>query len=88
MKDHVGHYQRQLFLIDHAGLPLKTVLEQIDILAEDIVPELRRITTRTGRRTCRRTPSARGPRPAAALAAGTVGSDPVAAEDAWTGASV
>src|SRR5699024_11435345 len=25
-RDYVGDYQRQLFLIDHAGLPLKTVL--------------------------------------------------------------
>ncbi|MDR2723186.1 MAG: LLM class flavin-dependent oxidoreductase [Cellulomonadaceae bacterium] len=41
--DKVGYYQRQMFLIDHAGLPLKTVLEQIDILAADIIPELRRI---------------------------------------------
>jgi putative FMN-dependent luciferase-like monooxygenase len=37
-----GDYQRQLFLIDHAGLPLKTVLEQIDFLAEDVVPVLRK----------------------------------------------
>jgi hypothetical protein len=37
----VGHYQRQLFLVDHAGLPLKTVLEQLDLLGE-ILPELRR----------------------------------------------
>ncbi|MDD9207673.1 5,10-methylene tetrahydromethanopterin reductase, partial [Georgenia sp. 10Sc9-8] len=37
-----GDYQRQLFLIDHAGLPLKTVLEQIDLLAEEVVPVLRR----------------------------------------------
>lgn len=29
-RDYVGDYQRQLFLIDHAGLPLKTVLEQLD----------------------------------------------------------
>ena len=28
----VGDYQRQLFLADHAGLPLKTVLEQMDML--------------------------------------------------------
>src|SRR6201995_2637823 len=27
-------YHRQLFLLDHAGLPLKTVLEQIDLLGE------------------------------------------------------
>ncbi|GAB3699752.1 LLM class flavin-dependent oxidoreductase [Mariniluteicoccus flavus] len=41
MTEHVGHYQRQLFLVDHAGLPLKTVLEQLDLLGE-IVPELRK----------------------------------------------
>ncbi len=41
MADEVGDYQRQLFLLDHAGLPLKTVLEQIDHLAEDVVPALR-----------------------------------------------
>src|SRR3712207_3489785 len=34
--------QRQLFLVDHAGLPLKTVLEQLDILGEEVVPVLRR----------------------------------------------
>ncbi len=39
-KDHVGHYQRQLFLIDHAGLPQQTVLEQLDLLGE-ILPDLR-----------------------------------------------
>lgn len=33
-RDYVGDYQRQLFLIDHAGLPLKTVLEQLDMLGE------------------------------------------------------
>ena len=37
-----GDYQRQLFLIDHAGLPLKTVLEQLDLLGEQVVPVLRR----------------------------------------------
>ncbi|NKX93296.1 LLM class flavin-dependent oxidoreductase [Sanguibacter hominis ATCC BAA-789] len=42
MRDHVGDYQRQLFLIDHAGLPLKTVLEQIDMLGEQVVPVLRK----------------------------------------------
>ncbi|NEE04352.1 LLM class flavin-dependent oxidoreductase [Phytoactinopolyspora halotolerans] len=42
MRDDVGDYQRQLFLIDHAGLPLKTVLEQIDMLAEEVVPVLRK----------------------------------------------
>ncbi len=42
MREEVGDYQRQLFLMDHAGLPLKTVLEQIDILAGEVVPVLRR----------------------------------------------
>ena len=40
--DWVGDYQRQLFLIDHAGLPLDMVLEQIEILGTQVVPELRR----------------------------------------------
>ena len=39
-RDQVGDYQRQLFLVDHAGLPLKTVLEQLDLLGE-ILPALR-----------------------------------------------
>ncbi|KQQ05321.1 MULTISPECIES: LLM class flavin-dependent oxidoreductase [unclassified Rathayibacter] len=39
-REYVGDYQRQLFLIDHAGLPLKTVLEQMDMLGE-ILPALR-----------------------------------------------
>ncbi|MGV8978594.1 MAG: LLM class flavin-dependent oxidoreductase [Cellulomonas sp.] len=42
MRDHVGDYQRQLFLMDHAGLPLKTVLEQLDILGGEVVPVLRK----------------------------------------------
>ncbi|MQA26363.1 MAG: LLM class flavin-dependent oxidoreductase [Micromonosporaceae bacterium] len=41
-REYVGDYQRQLFLIDHAGLPLKTVLEQLDLLGEHVVPVLRR----------------------------------------------
>ena len=41
-REHVGDYQRQLFLIDHAGLPLKTVLEQLDLLGEEVVPVLRK----------------------------------------------
>lgn len=43
MREYVGDYQRQLFLTDHAGLPLETVLEQIEILGTEIVPELRKI---------------------------------------------
>jgi hypothetical protein len=41
-RDYVGDYQRQLFLVDHAGLPLKTVMEQLDMLGEEVVPVLRR----------------------------------------------
>src|SRR3954451_12118411 len=41
-RNYVGDYQRQLFLMDHAGLPLKTVLRQLDILGEEVVPVLRR----------------------------------------------
>ncbi|WP_051972957.1 LLM class flavin-dependent oxidoreductase [Cryobacterium sp. MLB-32] len=42
MREHFGDYQRQLFLMDHAGLPLKTVLEQLDILGGEVVPVLRK----------------------------------------------
>jgi hypothetical protein len=41
-REYVGDYQRQLWLMDHAGLPLKTVLEQLDLLGEEVVPVLRR----------------------------------------------
>jgi hypothetical protein len=41
-RDYVGDYQRQLFLMDHAGLPLKIVLEQLDLLGEEVVPVLRK----------------------------------------------
>ncbi|MEK6438477.1 CE1758 family FMN-dependent luciferase-like monooxygenase [Pseudonocardia sp. T1-2H] len=39
-REHFGDYQRQLFLLDHAGLPEKVVLEQLDLLGE-ILPTLR-----------------------------------------------
>ncbi|WP_442921890.1 LLM class flavin-dependent oxidoreductase [Microbacterium sp. CH12i] len=42
MRDYYGDYQRQLFLMDHAGLPLKVVLEQLDILGGEVVPVLRK----------------------------------------------
>jgi hypothetical protein len=42
MRDHVGDYQRQLFLMDHAGLPLTTVLEQLELLGGEVVPALRK----------------------------------------------
>jgi hypothetical protein len=41
-REHFGDYQRQLFLMDHSGLPLKTVLDQIDLLGEEVVPVLRK----------------------------------------------
>ena len=40
-RESFGDYQRQLFLMDHAGLPLKTVLEQLDLLGEHVIPVLR-----------------------------------------------
>ncbi|RRD44184.1 LLM class flavin-dependent oxidoreductase [Buchananella hordeovulneris] len=39
-REYVGDYQRQAFLIDHAGLPLDVVLRQLDFLGE-ILPTLR-----------------------------------------------
>jgi putative FMN-dependent luciferase-like monooxygenase len=40
--DEFGDYQRQLFLIDHAGLPLQTVLNQLDLIGEEVLPTLRK----------------------------------------------
>src|SRR5699024_5542220 len=40
--DWVGDYQRQLFLMDHADLPRDVVLNHVEILGTQIVPELRR----------------------------------------------
>ncbi len=40
-REYVGDYQRQLFLMDHAGLPLATVLKQLDMLGSEVVPVLR-----------------------------------------------
>lgn len=39
--ERVGDYQRQLFLVDHAGLPLEVALEQVEILGTEVVPVLR-----------------------------------------------
>jgi putative FMN-dependent luciferase-like monooxygenase len=41
-REHFGDYQRQLFLMDHAGLPLSTVLEQLEMLGGEVVPVLRK----------------------------------------------
>lgn len=39
--DNFGDYQRQMFLIDHAGLPLPKVLEQLELLGGEVLPTLR-----------------------------------------------
>jgi putative FMN-dependent luciferase-like monooxygenase len=41
-REHFGDYQRQLFLMDHAGLPLTTVLGQLELLGGEVVPVLRK----------------------------------------------
>jgi hypothetical protein len=41
-REYFGDYQRQMFLMDHAGLPLSTVMEQIEMLGSEVVPVLRR----------------------------------------------
>src|ERR1700743_2820986 len=41
-REHFGDYQRQLFLMDHSGLPLKTVLNQLELLGGEVIPVLRR----------------------------------------------
>jgi putative FMN-dependent luciferase-like monooxygenase len=41
-RDEFGDYQRQMWLIDHAGLPLDKVLHQLDLLGGEVVPVLRK----------------------------------------------
>jgi putative FMN-dependent luciferase-like monooxygenase len=41
-RESFGDYQRQLFLVDHAGMPLAMVLKQLDLLGSEVVPVLRR----------------------------------------------
>jgi putative FMN-dependent luciferase-like monooxygenase len=41
-RESFGDYQRQLFLMDHAGLPLGKVLDQLELLGGEVVPVLRR----------------------------------------------
>ncbi|MDO4665895.1 MAG: LLM class flavin-dependent oxidoreductase [Actinomycetaceae bacterium] len=40
-RDYVGDYHRQLFLIDHAGLPAHEVYNQMEILGTEVLPVLR-----------------------------------------------
>ncbi|PJI85547.1 LLM class flavin-dependent oxidoreductase [Luteimicrobium subarcticum] len=85
-REDVGDYQRQLFLVDHAGLPLKTVLEQIDILAEDIVPVLRAEADKHRPAHVPSDPPSHAQRVAAARDAGVEGAAHVGGtEDRWTG---
>ncbi|WP_217915534.1 LLM class flavin-dependent oxidoreductase [Miltoncostaea marina] len=37
-----GDYQRQLWIVDHAGLPVEMALEQVELLGTEVVPVLRR----------------------------------------------
>ena len=37
-----GDYQRQLFLMDHAGMPVEMVLDQLELLGGEVVPVLRK----------------------------------------------
>ncbi|WP_125775936.1 LLM class flavin-dependent oxidoreductase [Antribacter gilvus] len=84
--DEVGYYQRQLFLMDHAGLPLKTVLEQIDLLAGEVVPELRKIVEAKRPEDVPANPPTHAERVARAQAAGAAGAGHVGGtEDRWTG---
>ncbi|WP_406284180.1 LLM class flavin-dependent oxidoreductase [Embleya sp. NBC_00896] len=41
-RDTFGDYQRQLFVLDGGGLALPSVLEQIEMLGEEVVPVLRK----------------------------------------------
>lgn len=85
MRHDVGAYQRQLFLIDHAGLPLKTVFEQLDILGGEVVPALRKEMESDRPAGVPSDPPSHAERVAAARAAGTVPEQTVAASDRWTG---
>jgi putative FMN-dependent luciferase-like monooxygenase len=85
MRHDVGHYQRQLFLIDHAGLPLKTVLEQLDILGGEVVPVLRKEMESDRPADVPSGPPTHAERVAKARAAGQVHEQTVAAADHWTG---
>ncbi|MFB9955940.1 LLM class flavin-dependent oxidoreductase [Cellulomonas denverensis] len=85
MRHEVGHYQRQLFLIDHASLPLKTVFEQMDILAGEVVPVLRKEMESDRPADVPSDPPSHADRVAAARAAGQVREQQAAAADHWTG---
>ncbi|WP_147794555.1 LLM class flavin-dependent oxidoreductase [Cellulomonas sp. Y8] len=85
MRHDIGHYQRQLFLIDHAGLPLKTVFEQLDILGGEVVPVLRKEMESDRPADVPSGPPTHAERVAKARATGQVHEQTVAAADHWTG---
>jgi len=41
-RERFGHYQRQLWNIDGLGVPVETALEQVELLATEVVPVLRK----------------------------------------------
>jgi putative FMN-dependent luciferase-like monooxygenase len=41
-QEYFGDYQRQMFLMDHAGLPVGMVLDQLELLGGEVVPVLRK----------------------------------------------
>jgi putative FMN-dependent luciferase-like monooxygenase len=41
-RESFGDYQRQLFLVDHGGMPTKMVLDQLELLGSEVVPVLRK----------------------------------------------
>jgi hypothetical protein len=51
-REYAGDYQRQLFMVDGGGVPLKAVLEQLDMLGEGSCPSCGRSSPRTGRPRC------------------------------------
>jgi putative FMN-dependent luciferase-like monooxygenase len=43
-REHFGDYRRQLFGVDQAGLPESTVLEMLDLIGAEVLPQLRAAT--------------------------------------------
>lgn len=66
-----GDYQRQLWNVDGTGLPLETVLEQIELLGTEVVPVLRKEMA------ARRSPAAADAPTHATLVAAKYGDGPV-----------
>ncbi|MFI5085513.1 MAG: LLM class flavin-dependent oxidoreductase [Actinomycetales bacterium] len=82
--DYFGDYQRQLFLVDHAGLPLKTVLEQLDLFGSDVLPVLKKEFAARRAATISPAPTFEN-RKAAKLAAAAAASETAASKTAASG---